>query len=127
MAAAAETQIRYQEAQRIGYLINWKSPENEEEPKALLIDNLARLHSSSSQQYEERKKIIEDTYETHFAYDWYGDSGTTGAFAFGSRPIREDVSVHSPHDGVHFIIGEASSAHHAWVVGASESAVRGVY
>ena len=29
--------------------------------------------------------------------------------------------------GKHIIIGEAASAHHAWVVGALESAVRGVY
>ena len=31
------------------------------------------------------------------------------------------------NDGNHIIIGEAASAHHAWVVGALESAVRGVY
>ena len=31
------------------------------------------------------------------------------------------------NDGKHIIIGEAASAHHAWVVGALESATRGVY
>ena len=30
-------------------------------------------------------------------------------------------------NGKHIIIGEAASAHHAWVVGSLESAVRGVY
>jgi hypothetical protein len=30
-------------------------------------------------------------------------------------------------DGKYVVVGEATSAHHAWVVGALESAVRGVY
>lgn len=31
------------------------------------------------------------------------------------------------NEGTHIIIGKAASAHHAWVVGALESAVRSVY
>ena len=117
-----------QEAQRIGTLIADKSPEGEAELKALLIDNLARLHSETHDEFESIKKTIEATYDTHFAYDWYTDKGTTGAFAyFGPGQFRNMYPYIIRNDGTHIIIGEAASAHHAWVVGALESAVRGVY
>lgn len=117
-----------QEAQRIGTLINGNSADGEAELKALLIDNLAQLHSSSKAEYDEVKDIIETNYETHFAYDWYSDPGTTGAFAyFGPGQFKNMYPYIVRNDGTHIIIGEASSAHHAWVVGALESAVRGVY
>ena len=116
------------EAQRIGSLMTRKSPEGEDGLKALLIDNLAKLHSSSSDQYEGLKKVIEDVYDTHFAYDWYSDPGTTGTFAyFGPGQFKKMYPYIIRNDGVHIIIGEAASAHHAWVVGALESAVRGIY
>ena len=116
------------EAQRIGSLMTRKSPEGEDELKALLIDNLAKLHSSSLKQYEGLKTVIEDAYDTHFAYDWYSDPGTTGAFAyFGPGQFKKMYPYIIRNDGMHIIIGEAASAHHAWVVGALESAVRGVY
>lgn len=135
-----------QEAQRIGTLIKKKTVEAEnssednnltkdketadaeEELKALLIDNLAQLHSSSPSEYKQMKDIIEESYDTHFAYDWYTDPGTTGAFAyFGPGQFRNMYPYIIRNDGTHIIIGEAASAHHAWVVGALESAVRGVY
>ena len=105
-----------------------KTPEGEAELKALLIDNLARLHSDTQDEYNDLKKIIESSYDTHFAYDWYSDKGTTGAFAyFGPGQFKNMYPYIIRNDGTHIIIGEASSAHHAWVVGALESAVRGVY
>lgn len=119
-----------QEAQRIASLINGKSPQDEEELKTLLIDNLARLHAKTDDRkdYNKLHKIISDAYETHHAYDWYADPGTTGAFAyFGPGQFRNMYPWISRSNGRHIIIGEAASAHHAWVVGALESAVRGVY
>ena len=117
-----------QEAQRIGSLITSSSPDGEDELKTLLIHDLAKLHSETPQEYNGLKKIIEDTYETHYAYDWYADRGTTGAFAyFGPGQFHNMYPYIIRNDGVHIIIGEAASAHHAWVVGALESAVRGVY
>ena len=117
-----------QEAQRMGTLINRESPKNEDDLKHLLIDNLAKLHSSNPQDYETLHQIIDDAYITHFAYDRYTDPGTTGAFAyFGPGQFRNMYPYIVRNDGVHIIIGEASSSHHAWVVGALESAVRGVY
>ena len=117
-----------QEAQRIGTLIADKTPEGQAELKALLIDNLARLHSDTQDEYKDIKETIESTYDTHFAYDWYTDKGTTGAFAyFGPGQFKNMYPYIIRNDGTHIIIGEAASAHHAWVVGALESAVRGVY
>ena len=128
-----------QEAQRIGTLINRHGgPSTETELKALLIDNLARLHTRQKENddpadYERRlerlKKLIGDAYITHFAYDWYTDPGTSGAFAyFGPGQFGAMYPwIANRNDGNHIIIGEAASTHHAWVVGALESAVRGVY
>ena len=121
-----------QEAQRIGTLIHPQGgPSTETELKALLIDNLARLHTPSHNPADEErlKKLIGDAYITHFAYDWYNDLGTTGAFAyFGPGQFGAMYPWIANHnDGNHITIGEAASAHHAWVVGALESAVRGVY
>ena len=119
-----------QEAQRIGTLIKKDAdPKSETELKALLIDNLARLHSKKPTDYDRLYKMINDAYLTHFAYDWYNDPGTTGAFAyFGPGQFRAMYPwIANRNDGNHIIIGEAASAHHAWVVGALESATRGVY
>ena len=123
-----------QEAQRIASLINRKSPKDEEELRDVLIRDLARLHSKSKpadgweQDFAKVYKIISEAYESHFAYDWYGDPHTSGAFAyFGPGQFKNMYPWVTRNNGKHVIIGEAASAHHAWVVGALESAVRGVY
>ena len=98
--------------------------------KALLIHNLAKLHSKKHDQkdYKRLCQIISDAYESHHAYDWNADPGTAGAFAyFGPGQFRNMYPWITRTSGEHIIIGEAASAHHAWVVGALESAVRGVY
>ena len=116
------------EAQRMGTLIDRDSPRNETELKELLLDNLAKLHANEQWPYKKLHPLISELYETHYAYDWYNDKGTTGAFAyFGPGQFRNMYPYIVRNDGVHIIIGEAASAHHAWVVGAIESAVRGVY
>ncbi|KAI9653039.1 MAG: hypothetical protein M1831_006246 [Alyxoria varia] len=117
-----------QEAERLGALIDRNSPENEEALKQVLIHDLARLHSNTEKRYQELLGIIGDAYETHYAHDWYADPYTTGAFAyFGPGQFRNLYKWIIRNHGKHVIIGEVASAHHAWVVGALESAVRGVY
>ena len=116
------------EALRLGTLINRESPEGEDELKVLLLDNLAKLHANEQWPYEKLHELISGLYDTHYAYDWYNDKSTTGAFAyFGPGQFRNMYPYIVRNDGAHIIIGEAASAHHAWVVGALESAVRGVY
>ncbi|KAI9723444.1 MAG: hypothetical protein M1828_004174 [Chrysothrix sp. TS-e1954] len=128
-----------QEAQRIASLINRKSPQDELELRDVLVRDLARLHSKSKPEYgkpdngwqedfAKTYKIINEAYESHYAYDWYADPHTSGAFAyFGPGQFQNMYPWVTRNNGKHVIIGEAASAHHAWVVGALESAVRGVY
>lgn len=118
------------DAQRMGTFINRESPEKEEGLKELVLQNLAKLHSdmNSDWPYEKLLKELHELYEEHFAYDWYKDEGTSGAFAyFGPGQFQNMYPYIIRNDGKHVIIGEAASSHHAWVVGAIESAVRGVY
>ena len=116
------------EAQRLGTLIHRDSPKGEDELKTLLLDNLAKLHANEEWPYDKLHELISNLYDGHYAYDWYNDTGTTGAFAyFGPGQFRNMYPYIVRNDGAHIIIGEAASAHHAWVVGAIESAVRGVY
>ena len=119
-----------QEAQRIAALINRDSPEGENELKEVLIYDLARLHakSTAAEDFDHVYKTIHDAYETHYAHDWFADPHTTGAFAyFGPQQFSRLYPWVVRNNGKHIIIGEAASAHHAWVVGALESAVRGVF
>ncbi|KAI4143647.1 MAG: hypothetical protein LQ341_002859 [Variospora aurantia] len=84
-----------QEARRIGNLINNKSSDGETELKALLIDNLAQLHSSSKAEYDEVREIIEKNYETPFAYDWYAELPHHRCVrVLRPRPVQEYVPLH---------------------------------
>ncbi|OCL14974.1 hypothetical protein AOQ84DRAFT_163539 [Glonium stellatum] len=116
-----------QDAQRIGALISPDSPQNEDDLRELLIHNLALLHSKPGT-YKEVYDVINKNYETHHAYDWYADNNMSGAFAyFGPSQFSEMWPELIRPNGWLFLIGEHASAHHAWIVGALESAVRGVF
>lgn len=117
-----------QDAQRIASLISRQSPAGEEELKELMIRNLALLHAPSPDKYEETYRIIETSYLDHYAYDWYKDPYHSGAFAYFS-PGQFSVMYNEivTPNGWLFLVGEATSSHHAWIVGALESAVRGVF
>lgn len=117
-----------QDAQRIGSLISSTSPTGENELKEVLFHNLALLHASDKLPYEKLLAIIKDQYITHHAYDWYHDPNMSGAFAyFGPGQFSDMWSQIIKPNGWLFLIGEAASAHHAWIVGALESSVRAVY
>ena len=114
-----------QDALRVGALVTDASPAGEEELRELMLRNLARLHAHRIS-YEE----IAEAYITHYAFDWTKDQYASGAFAlFGpgqfsnlypylSRPTA-DAKLH--------IVGEATSAHHAWLVGGLDSAYRAAH
>ena len=73
---------------------------------------------------------LSEQYVTHHAYDWYADNTMSGAFAYFGPGQFSNMWPHimKPNAfGQLYLIGEAASAHHAWIVGALESAVRGVY
>ena len=117
-----------QEAERIGALIKETSPDKEDALKAVLLHDLARLHTNTDKDYETLLQELNTSYITHHAYNWYSDEHQVGAFAyFGPGQYSKMYPDLVASYGKYMIIGEAASAHHAWVVGSLESAVRGVY
>ncbi|RGP72367.1 hypothetical protein FLONG3_6763 [Fusarium longipes] len=119
-----------QDAQRIGSLCSRDTPNNEEELKRLMIHDLARLHARKEFPFKKLVKFLEDQYIDHHGYDWYRDQHMSGAFAyFGpgqfSNMWQEIIKPNS--FGQLYLVGEAASSHHAWIVGALESVIRAVY
>ncbi|KAF4948055.1 hypothetical protein FGADI_9920 [Fusarium gaditjirri] len=120
-----------QDAQRIGSLISSQTPKNEEQLLSVLLHDLALLHSKDTgYRYDDLLKLLKDQYQDHHAYDWYRDENMSGAFAyFGpsqfSNMWQEIIKPNAY--GQLYLIGEASSSHHAWIVGALESVIRAVY
>ncbi|KAH7127975.1 hypothetical protein B0J13DRAFT_483485 [Dactylonectria estremocensis] len=96
--------------------------------KDLLIRDLARLHKSDEVDEKELTRMIRKNWIEHHAHDWSEDANTAGAFAF-FRPqqFRSMWSRIIQPSGDVIIAGEAASPHHAWVVGALESVVHGLY
>lgn len=117
-----------QDAERIGAIISAASPAGEDELKALLLRELARLHTTTPSDEAKLFDIISASYLDHYAHDWSHDPTTAGAFAFFRAQQFSTLwpKVVQPAGNL-VLIGEASSPHHAWVVGAIESAVVGLY
>ncbi|KAF5013138.1 hypothetical protein FDECE_858 [Fusarium decemcellulare] len=119
-----------QDAQRIGSLCSPDTPKNEEELKKTMLHDLALLHANEKWPYEKLLAHLKDQYVEHHSWDWYRDPNMSGAFAyFGpgqfSNMWQEIIKPNS--FGQLYLVGEASSSHHAWIVGALESVVRAVY
>ncbi|KAH6612282.1 hypothetical protein B0J18DRAFT_441755 [Chaetomium sp. MPI-SDFR-AT-0129] len=117
-----------QDAERIGALISRASPAGEDELKALLLRELARLHTTTRRDEEQLFATISASYLDHYAHNWSDDATAAGSFAF-FRPQQFSTlwpKIVQPAGNL-VLIGEASSPHHAWVVGAIESAVVGLY
>ena len=125
-----------QDAQRLGALISKQTPDCEEQLKEVLFHDLTLLHTIQKDRkkdetaYQTMYQKIKSLYITHHAYDWNVDEYTAGAFAHFApgqfSKLYPDLITPSA-GGKLFIVGEAASKHHAWVVGALESAVRGVF
>lgn len=121
-----------QDAQRIGSLISSESPKNEEQLLSVLLHNLALLHAKPDQNwgYDRLLAHLKDQYQDHHAYDWYRDENMSGAFAYFGPSQFSNMwqEIIKPNAfGQLYLIGEASSSHHAWIVGALESVVRATY
>ena len=109
--------------------INDKPPKEQVELKELMIYNLARLHSKDEAEFIEIRDIIRASWIEHYAWDWSKDPHSAGAFAlFSPANFTEHYPslVNPSCDSRLYIVGEAASAHHAWIVGALDSAMRGV-
>ncbi|KAJ5766299.1 uncharacterized protein N7511_003915 [Penicillium nucicola] len=126
-----------QDAQQIASLTGQDSDgARKKELEHIVHHNLALLHQShtdsfSSRPYGYRRmlKIIQNEYVCLHAYNWYDDPSASGAFAyFGPGQFRHFYPelVSPAADGHMFLVGEACSAHHAWISGSLDSAYRGL-
>ncbi|KAK4449750.1 putative L-amino-acid oxidase precursor [Podospora aff. communis PSN243] len=115
-----------QDATRMGSLVNGRlSPEGEEQLVELILRELALLHAQTTT-YD---KIRAAFTGVHHAYSWPQDPTTAGAFAlFGPGQFSNlyPYLTRPAADSKFHIVGEASSAHHAWIVGALDSAFAAV-
>ncbi|KAF7560122.1 hypothetical protein G7046_g4037 [Stylonectria norvegica] len=120
-----------QDAQRLGSLIQPNTPEGEEQLKSVLLHDLALLHANEEYPYDKLLKFLtEEQYNTHHAWDWYRDQNMSGAFAYYGPGQFSNMweEVLKPNAfGQLYLVGEAASSHHAWIVGALESVIRAVY
>ncbi|KAK6526016.1 hypothetical protein TWF281_011057 [Arthrobotrys megalospora] len=124
-----------QDAERVGSMIKKTSPDGEEVLRDCLLRDLARLHHDPkapperNMGYDYVLAMIRTKYITHHAYDWNHDSFVSGAFAmFGPgqyRKMMPHLQRPAAEGRLHFV-GEATSNHHAWIVGALESSLRAV-
>ncbi|KAI1064514.1 hypothetical protein LB506_008040 [Fusarium annulatum] len=119
-----------QDAQRIGALCSNNTTQDDAELKRLIIHDLARLHARIEYPFDKLVAFLENQYIDHHGYDWYRDQHMSGAFAyFGpgqfSNMWQEIIKPNAL--GQLYLVGEAASSHHAWIVGALESVIRAVY
>ncbi|EMD32510.1 hypothetical protein CERSUDRAFT_99235 [Gelatoporia subvermispora B] len=114
-----------QDARRLGALCQ---PQNEDELLELILDNLEKLHGVPRTNFG---KVL-----GFHAHSWESDPYARGGFAlfgpaqFGHPGVQQSLfaSMKAPAAGGMFhIAGEATSLHHAWVLGALNSAWRAVY
>jgi len=117
-----------QDAQRLGGLAQGKGTTADAKLRDLTLKNLSDMHG--------RPKEYFGNLVDHYAYDWHNDPNARGAFAlFGpgqfGHPNETNslfASMKMPAAGGYLhLAGEATSVHHAWVLGALNSAWRAVY
>ncbi|KDQ59033.1 hypothetical protein JAAARDRAFT_192592 [Jaapia argillacea MUCL 33604] len=88
----------------------------------VILKDLADMHGITDYTY--LPKLV----DKYHAYHWYSEPNAAGAFAlFGPSQFSGIYTeVTQPSGGVIHWAGEATSVHHAWVVGALNSAYRAV-
>ncbi|KAF9882702.1 hypothetical protein FE257_005510 [Aspergillus nanangensis] len=114
-----------QDANRMGALVRPSSDVQEEELVEIILRDLATLH----QPHVSFEKLRE-AYIGHHAFCWGNSPFASGAFAlFGPGQFSNlyPFLCRPAADGKFHIVGEASSIHHGWVVGALNSAYMAVY
>jgi hypothetical protein len=108
-----------QDAQRLGSLV---ASDEIQLLQQIFID-LARLHPQVT------VAQLREWYIDHKSWAWSNDANTSGAFALfgpGQFTTMYPTLIKSAGGGKVFFAGEATSAHHAWIVGAFNSAYRSV-
>ncbi|KAF2789884.1 amine oxidase [Melanomma pulvis-pyrius CBS 109.77] len=117
-----------QDSERIAAHVSTNSPHDDKGLKELMIYNLARLHTLNAR-FVENRRVIAENWDTHHAWDWSKDEFSAGAFALFAPGQFSTLIPHllrPASDGRFVVVGEHASANHAWIVGALDSAVRGL-
>ncbi|PLB51595.1 hypothetical protein P170DRAFT_320658, partial [Aspergillus steynii IBT 23096] len=96
--------------------------------KSLVLHDLALLHyQSAGLSFAEIKALLAREFMAMHAYDWARDPNASGAFALygpGQFANYYPELVSPAAGGRLFLVGEACSAHHAWIAGSLDSAYR---
>lgn len=118
-----------QDATRIGAVVKGSDfktrvyPE-ERELIDLLFRDLANLHGAN-------ESDLRRFYMDHYAHNWFEDPNANGAFAlYGAGQFSNmypSITRPAAYNRRLHLMGEATSVHHAWVVGALNSAWRGIF
>jgi monoamine oxidase len=107
-----------QDAARMGVL-----EKDTQKLKDLCLSNLAVVHKIPLE-------TLEDDFQDIYIHDWYNDKYSQGAFAlYGPgqfSTLFESIIKPELENRLHFA-GEATSVHHAWIVGSLNSAYRAVW
>ncbi|KAB8253768.1 hypothetical protein BDV32DRAFT_143456 [Aspergillus pseudonomiae] len=101
-------------------------PDPDSELIQVILYNLWLLHCDSIGSVDE----IKQEYMEHHAYSWSDDPHMAGAFAlYGPGQFSKFYTylTRPAADSKFHIVGEASSTHHAWIVGALDSAYTAVH
>jgi len=117
-----------QDALRLGAFMG------DEPSKKFLLDTVLReltdLHEINNPDRSRNYDYLPSLVKDWKPYNWYGSPNSVGAFAsFGPgqfESLYAQVTRPAGSGRLHFA-GEATSAHHAWVLGALNSAWRAVY
>ncbi|KAM9978138.1 hypothetical protein ACTFIY_011886 [Dictyostelium cf. discoideum] len=109
-----------QDALRLGSLVG--SVEKEKRLIRICLENLAEIHDIDV-------NILRKLYKTHKCMHWSNDENASGAYGlyWPSQFLEFYPSLTKPSvDGRFHISGESTSIHHAWIIGALNSAYRSV-
>ncbi|KAF9645107.1 amine oxidase [Thelephora ganbajun] len=114
-----------QDAERLGALVNTDGTARPELID-LVFHDLAAVHGVTVEWLQQFYNPGD-----YFAWDWLHDPLTMGAFAFFGPGVYDSTDIYSEMllpaaNGKLFFAGEATSACHAWVAGALDSAWRAV-
>jgi monoamine oxidase len=131
-----------QDATRMGSLVRqaedlesqWQ-PNVDDPIVALCLENLVKLWAGRYPEDNITVDQLRGMYVNHHAWAWSHDPNTGGAFAlFGPGqfkylyPLVQTPQCTDPNSkAALYICGEATSAHHAWISGAIDSAYTSVY
>ncbi|KAI5803004.1 hypothetical protein EDC01DRAFT_774681 [Geopyxis carbonaria] len=117
-----------QDSSRLGALCQGKGTKAEAHLLDMVYRDLATLHSTAEHPITaaQLKAMTLD----YYAHDFYHNEYSMGAFAYFTAgqfsTLFPEIIVPAAKGNLH-LAGEAASTHHAWIVGALDSAWRSIY